>query len=127
MQIDTKLFYAITDDNVLTVGAKKPIRAKSLANVIAVALKKAGTEKKTTKSLWFGDRQPIPNETKLSRHWHIAFLRDLSDNEKNKITECIKFNCECYEWGEPEKIVRWGCMYSMSYLMNHGAPFVKVC
>lgn len=126
MKVNEQHLYEITDDNVITVSGMRPIRAKSIRSAIAVGLREAGTRDKVL-TLWFTDKPANPNEEKKSRHYHIAFLRKLQEEEKKSITSKLLFNCECYNWGDKSKIVRFGCLYSMQYLMNHGEPFAWTC
>lgn len=117
------LLYRITDENVFTVSAKRLVDAKECCGIIKLALRKCSVNCGSTEALFFGEKEWIANKPKKSTHYHIAFLRTMSETEKLAILEAFQHFATKAGMGNKDIIGKWGVMYSINYLMQHALPF----
>lgn len=121
-----ELLDLITDDNCLTISGRRLIDAKEVCGVVRLSLRGAGSRDIDTEALFFGEKDWEPHQPKKSRHYHIAFLRQMTTTEKNHIRKGFEFFAPKIGYGDAEIIVaKWGINHSRNYLLRHAVPFHK--
>jgi hypothetical protein len=125
MEIREEWYWRITDENTLTVSGRRKINGKELCGIIKIALKRCGGNNRGIEALFFGDNDPIENKPKLSSHYHIAFLCEMTKKERTEISQTIKFFSSRIGLGSKDIIEEWIVNHSMGYLLNHGKPFYR--
>lgn len=127
MEITKEHINAIDGRNVLSVSFREPVSIKAAHGIVRLGFRNAGTPKGITQALWFGDSEPKENREWFSRHFHIAFLRDITLNEKKALTKCFQEIGEEKGIGSPAVIERWGIHkpVATNYLLLHGLPLFR--
>lgn len=121
-----ELLSHITDENCLTISGRRLITAKEVCGVVRLSLKRAGSRGVETEALFFGEKDQAQHETKKSRHYHLAFLRTMSADERDHIREGFEFFGPKIRYSDKNIIVaKWGIQHSLNYLLRHAVPFLK--
>lgn len=116
----------IKDQNVLTVSFARKRNVKEVIGIIRCALNKEGKRKEKMTALFFGENEWKLHEEKLSSHYHIAIISEVTQEQKRKIQEEFEFQAHNSSLGDKAYICRWGCNHSVNYLFNgHSLPFKK--
>lgn len=117
--------WKITEDNVLTLSFTREMNAKEVYGMIKNSLRLAGTTKGITETLWFGDGEWLEDKPKMSRHYHIAFLREMTKKERTEISMGIRHHSKKMYIGDKDIVERWIVRCTVPYLLEHGIPFLK--
>lgn len=116
----------IKDENVLTVSFARKRSVKEVIGIIRCALNKAGKRKEKMTGLFFGENEWELDKPKLSTHYHIAIISEITQEQKRYIQQEFEFQAANASLGCKSTICRWGCNHSRNYLFNgHALPFKK--
>jgi hypothetical protein len=131
------MLYKIKGEDCFTISAATkllhPIKdglVKAIKCAVSRAAKQSGLQRPETFAWFHGDGL----NTNVSRSFHVAVCRPLTEEERHHISEQFKEMCSKEHWGNPELFFRWGIHlanqnneYSTAYLENHSKRrFVKV-
>lgn len=121
-----ELLDLIKDEDCLTISGRRLIDSKEVCGIIRLSLKRCCSSKIRTEALFFGEKDFEPNLPKKSRHYHIAFLRAMRQEEKDAIRNGFEFFGEKIGYSDKDILVaKWGIMHSRNYLLRHAIPFHK--
>lgn len=125
MDVNMNMIDLIRDENVFTVSARRSIDAKECVGIIKLALRKCDTQRNSTEALFFGEKEWEDNQPKTSTHYHIAFLRSMSEMEKREILLSFQYFATKAGMGDKNVIGKWGVRHSINYLLRHALPFYR--